>query len=112
MHCAYLVWVSCQSLILKWCHVNLFVGRSQNSVGAVTGIFNGPSDFYRYQVDTGVLHPDENQAVVVEHMQSLYNDLITYEHRSPSKSVFFKVEYGDLISLSMSFAGSSTTYEL
>lgn len=67
-------------------------GNSQkNSVDAVMGIFNGPSDFYKYKVATGVLHPDENQAVVVEHMQSLYNDLITYEHRSPSKSVFFKL---------------------
>lgn len=66
-------------------------GSCYNLLSTVSGIcFNGPSDFYKYKLETGALHPDENQAVVVEHMQALHDDLKPYQHKVPLAGFFTK----------------------
>lgn len=72
--------------------IYLFTGGCNNLLSTVSGIcFNGPSDFYKYKLETGSLHPDENQAVVVEHMQTLHDDLKPYQHKVPLAGFFAKV---------------------
>ena len=45
---------------------------------------SGPMQLYEHRLGTGELRPDENQLVVVEHLQRLSNELDGYKHRQRS----------------------------
>src|SRR6218665_45661 len=77
---------------LQDCFAYLLTGSCNKLLSTVSGIcFNGPRDLYKYKLETGALHPDENQAAVVEHMQTLHDDLKPYQHKVPMAGFFAKV---------------------
>jgi len=42
---------------------------------------SGPTQLYEHRLSTGELRPDENQLVVVRHLQKLSDDLDGYKHQ-------------------------------
>lgn len=44
-------------------------------------IVSGPVQLYEHRIATGELRPDENQQVVVQHLQKLSDELDGYKHR-------------------------------
>ena len=52
-----------------------------------------PSTIYKQKLASGELRPDENQRVVVNQMDNLYNLLIEYKHDRPKQNYFSKVSW-------------------
>jgi len=49
---------------------------------------SGPLQLYERRLSTGELRPDENQLVVVQHLQKVSDELDSYKHQRESDGLF------------------------